>query len=156
MTNGLPPISGIEHQIDFIPGATIPNRSAYRSSPEETKEIQRQVEELLAKGHVRESMSPCMGTHAIGYMLSAKGIEVDEEKVKAIKDLPTPKSVTDDKCPIAYFSEKLNGVALSYSTYDKELYALVRALEMWQHYLWPKEFVIYFDHGSLKHLGGQG
>jgi hypothetical protein len=57
--SGLPPIRGIEHQIDFIPGATIPNRPAYRSNPEETKEFQRQVEELLAKGHVRESMSPC-------------------------------------------------------------------------------------------------
>ncbi|XP_057976021.1 uncharacterized protein LOC131163450 [Malania oleifera] len=57
--NGLPPIRGIEHQIDFIPGAMILNCPAYRSSPEETKELQRQVEELLAKGHVRESMSPC-------------------------------------------------------------------------------------------------
>uniref|UniRef100_A0A2N9F371 Uncharacterized protein n=1 Tax=Fagus sylvatica TaxID=28930 RepID=A0A2N9F371_FAGSY len=57
--SGLPPIRGIEHQIDFVPGATIPNRPAYRSNPEETKELQRQVEELLAKGHVRESMSPC-------------------------------------------------------------------------------------------------
>ena len=38
--NGLPPIRGIEHQIDFIPGATIPNRPAYRSNPEETKELQ--------------------------------------------------------------------------------------------------------------------
>ena len=37
--------------------------------------------------------------------------------------------------PIAYFSEKLNGAALNYPTYDKELYALVRALETWQHYL---------------------
>jgi hypothetical protein len=44
--------------------------------------------------------------------------------------------------PIAYFSEKLNGLTLNYSVYDKELYALVRSLETWQHYLWPKEFVI--------------
>ena len=57
--SGLPPIRGIEHQIDFVLGATIPNRLAYRSNPEETKELQRQVEELLNKGHVRESMSPC-------------------------------------------------------------------------------------------------
>ena len=31
--------------------------------------------------------------------------------------------------PIAYFSEKLSGAALNYPTYDKEMYALVRALE---------------------------
>jgi hypothetical protein len=395
--SGLPPIRGIEHQIDFVPGATIPNRPAYRSNPEEKKELQRQVEELLAKGHVRESMSPCAvpvllvpkkdgtwrmcvdcrainnitvkyrhpiprlddmldelhgsciftkidlksGYHQIrmkegdewktafktkyglyewlvmpfgltnapstfmrlmnpalraflgrfvvvyfddilvysksldehidhlhcvltvlrkeklyanlkkcsfcldkvvflGFVVGAKGIAVDEEKVKAIKEWPTPKSITEvrsfhglasfyrrfvkdfstlaaplteivkksvgfkwgswqdrafieikerlcgapllalpdfsktfeiecdasgigigavlmqEKRPIAYFSEKLNGAALNYPTYDKELYALVRALETWQHYLWPKEFVIHTDHESLKHLKGQG
>ncbi|XP_073360461.1 uncharacterized protein [Aegilops tauschii subsp. strangulata] len=56
---------------------------------------------------------------------------------------------------IAYFSEKLNGPTLNYSVYDKELYALVLSLETWQHYLWPKEFVIHSDHESLKHLKGQ-
>ncbi|XP_022856382.1 uncharacterized protein LOC111377503, partial [Olea europaea var. sylvestris] len=35
-----------------------------------------------------------------------------------------------DKRPIAYFSEKLSGAALSYHMYDKELYSLVRALEI--------------------------
>nr|XP_016458954.1 PREDICTED: uncharacterized protein LOC107782578 [Nicotiana tabacum] len=54
-----------------------------------------------------------------------------------------------DQKSIAYFSEKLSGAALNYSTYDKELYALVRALANWQHYLWPKEFVIRTDHESL-------
>ena len=33
----LPPIRGIEHQIDFLLGASIPNRPTYRSSLEETK-----------------------------------------------------------------------------------------------------------------------
>jgi len=33
-----------------------------------------------------------------------------------------------DSKPVAYFSEKLHGAALNYSMYDKELYALVRAL----------------------------
>ena len=30
--------------------------------------------------------------------------------------------------PIAYFTEKIHGASLNYPTYDKELYALVRAL----------------------------
>jgi hypothetical protein len=37
---GLPPLRGIEHQIDLIPGASLPIRAAYRTNPEEMKEIQ--------------------------------------------------------------------------------------------------------------------
>uniref|UniRef100_A0A2N9EDV2 Reverse transcriptase domain-containing protein n=1 Tax=Fagus sylvatica TaxID=28930 RepID=A0A2N9EDV2_FAGSY len=175
----------------------------------------------------------------LGFVVSAQGIQVDEEKVRAIQDWPSPTSVGNVRSfhglasfyrrfvkdfsslaapltevikknvgfrwgeeqekafqlikekltnapllslpnfsktfeiecdasgvgigavlmqegrPIAYFSEKLSGAALNYPTYDKELYALVRALETWQHYLWPKEFVIHTDHESLKHLKGQ-
>ena len=59
ISNRLPPKRGIEHQIDFIPRASIPNRPAYRTNPVEIKEIQKQVSELMEKGYVRESMSPC-------------------------------------------------------------------------------------------------
>ena len=34
-----------------------------------------------------------------------------------------------ERKPIAYFSEKLNGAALKYPTYVNELYTLVRALQ---------------------------
>ncbi|XP_048231216.1 uncharacterized protein LOC125370260 [Ricinus communis] len=269
--SGLPPIHGIEHQIDFVSSSTIPNRPSYKANPEKTKELQCQVEELLNKGYVRESLSPCAvpvilvpkkdgrfvvvylddiliysrsydehvkHVHLVletlckevmfanlkkcdfctnklvflGFVVSAKGIEVDEEKVKAIKKWPIPTNASEvrsfhglasfyrrfvkdfstiaaplnelvkkdmkfnwgeaqqsafdllkqkltspilslpnfdktfeidcdasdigiravlmqDGKPIAYFSEKLNGASLKYPTYDKELYALVRALE---------------------------
>nr|KYP33752.1 Retrotransposable element Tf2 [Cajanus cajan] len=62
-----------------------------------------------------------------------------------------------EKChPIAYFSEKLHRASLNYPTYDKTLYALVRVLQTWEHYLVSKEFVIYSDHEFLKYLKGQG
>jgi hypothetical protein len=50
---------------------------------------------------------------------------------------------------------KLGGAQLNYSVYDKKLYALVRVLETWQHYLWPNEFIIHSDHEALKYLKGQ-
>jgi len=57
--------------------------------------------------------------------------------------------------PIAYFSEKLHGATLNYPTYDKELYALIRALQTWKHHLVFQEFIIHSDHESLKYLKGQ-
>ena len=42
---------------------------------------------------------------------------------------------------VAYFSEKLNGSRLNYSTYDREFYAIVRALETWSHYLKVQPFI---------------
>ncbi|XP_057539575.1 uncharacterized protein LOC130817733 [Amaranthus tricolor] len=57
---GLSPIRGIEHQIDLIPGASLPNKPTYRTNPEQSKEMQRQVTELMNRGFVRESLSPCV------------------------------------------------------------------------------------------------
>jgi hypothetical protein len=36
---GLPPLRGIEHQIDLILGASFPNRAPYRTNLKEIKEI---------------------------------------------------------------------------------------------------------------------
>src|SRR4051812_3193876 len=393
---GLPPLRGIEHRIDLIPGAQLPNRAAYHTNPTDTEEINNQIQDLLIKGYIRESLSPCVvpvilvpkpddtqrmfmdcrpinaitvrsrhpiprldnmldelsgatlfskidlksGYHQIhmsvgdewktsfktklglyewlvmpfglsnapstfmrlmnhilrpligkfvvvyfddiliyskcledhvkhvrevllilrreklyanlskcvfaqdklvflGFVVSSKGIEVDTSKIAAIHDWETPTNVGqvrnfhglarfyrrfvkdfstiacplneltkknvpfvwgkaqqhafnelkrklteapllvlpnfektfEIECdasgfgigavlmqegrPVAYHSEKLDGARLNYSIYDKEFFALVRALEVWQHYLLPKEFVMHSDHESLRFLKTQ-
>ncbi|KAK1602025.1 hypothetical protein QYE76_027130 [Lolium multiflorum] len=282
LPHGLPPLRGIEHRIDLIPGAPLPNRAAYRTNPEDTKEIQRQIQDLLAKGGYHQIrmaigdewktafktklglyewlvmpfglsnapstfmrlmnhiLRPLIGKSVVVYfddiLIYSKNLE---DHVEAIHNWPTPTNVGqvrsfhglagfyrrfvkdfstiacplneltkknvpfvwgkaqqkafdelkkrlteapllalpdfaktfEIECdasglgiggvlmqngkPVAYYSEKLDGARLNYPIYDKELYALVRVLEVWQHYLWPKEFVIHSDHESLKYLKSQ-
>lgn len=60
-----------------------------------------------------------------------------------------------DKKHVSYFSEKLNGAKLNYSTYDREFYAIVRALDHMSHYLRLKQFVLHSHHEAMKIIHGQ-
>jgi hypothetical protein len=59
LPHSLPQMRSVSHHIDLIPGSSLPNKFAYRLTPQENEEVKKQVQELLDKGLVRESLSPC-------------------------------------------------------------------------------------------------
>jgi hypothetical protein len=60
LSRSLPPVRSVSHHIDLIPGESLPNKAAYRLTPQENEEVKRQVQDLQDKGLVRESLSPCV------------------------------------------------------------------------------------------------
>jgi hypothetical protein len=87
LSNSLPPIKSISHHIDLIPRESLSNKEAYRLTPQENEEVKKQVQELLDKGLVRESLIPC----TVPTMLSPKkdgGWRMCTES-RAIKNITT-------------------------------------------------------------------
>ncbi|HVX00319.1 MAG TPA: reverse transcriptase domain-containing protein, partial [Candidatus Babeliaceae bacterium] len=55
---GLPPTRDVDHRIELIPGSQSVYRAMFRMSPGELDEMKKQLDDLLAKGFIRPSMSP--------------------------------------------------------------------------------------------------
>ena len=58
LPKGRPPKRAVEFEIHMEEGSTPPNRPPYRLSPKEHEELQAQIDDLLAQGHIRPSSSP--------------------------------------------------------------------------------------------------
>ena len=58
LPDSLPLMRDIYLTIDFAPGSTLPNLSYYRMNMAEYTTLKRQVNELLSKGFIKESLSP--------------------------------------------------------------------------------------------------
>jgi len=49
----------IQHTIDFVLRAALPNKTAYCMASKEKEELLKQVQELLDKSYIRDSISHC-------------------------------------------------------------------------------------------------
>ncbi|PKU62072.1 RNA-directed DNA polymerase [Dendrobium catenatum] len=201
-----------------------------------------QVFDVLQNNKLYLNLSKCefaaSSTYFLGYIISAEGVLVDPAKVKAIIDWPTPQSFFDIRSfhglanfyrrfikgfsvlaapltdclkakqfvwtesqndsflavkralstapvlalpdfekpfvvetdasltgvgavlmqldrPVEYFSEKLCPARQKWSVYEQELYAVVRALKQWEHYLLHQDFVLHSDHKALQYINNQ-
>nr|GEU78864.1 hypothetical protein [Tanacetum cinerariifolium] len=137
--------------------------------------------EVLSQQQLYVNLKKCeFMTHSLvflGYVISEDGIHVDSAKIKdrmteaSVLALPNFEKVFELDCdasgvgigsvlsqdnrPIAFFSEKLSESRQKYTTYEKEFYAIVRALEHWRHYLISKDFILYSYHEALTYINGQ-
>ncbi|GBG90333.1 hypothetical protein CBR_g50581 [Chara braunii] len=57
--------------------------------------------------------------------------------------------------PVEYMSKKMPSKKLAKSTYERELYALYKALAHWRHYLLGRFFYLRIDHQTLKWIKTQ-
>lgn len=60
--------------------------------------------------------------------------------------------LTQESIHIAFFSKGLSGKNKALSVYERELLALVSAVQKWRPYLLGRHFIIKTDHHSLKYL----
>ena len=60
IVDALPLVRRMCHCMDLIPRAILLNKAPYRLTPIENEELNRQMHELLERGLIRESLSPCV------------------------------------------------------------------------------------------------
>ena len=109
--NELPPVRSIIHHIDLILGASLPNKATYRLTPLEKEEIKKQVQELLEKGLVKESLSPCDVSTVLspkkdgGWRMCTDSREINKITIRYRFPLPRINDLMDCLSGSKYFSK---------------------------------------------------
>jgi hypothetical protein len=111
LPHSLPPMRSVSHHIDLIPGASLPKKAAYRLTPQENEEVKKQVQELLDKGLVRESLSLCVITTVLspkkygGWRMCTDSRAINKITIRYIFPLPRMDDLMDCLSGENYFSK---------------------------------------------------
>ena len=108
----LPPIRNIIHHIYLIPQANFPNKAAYRMNPIENEEIRKQVQELLDKELIRESLSPSCAVPTVlspkkygGWRMSTNSRAIKKIIIRYTFTLPRIEDLMDCLSGARYFTK---------------------------------------------------
>jgi hypothetical protein len=111
LPRSLPPMRSVSHHIDLIPGASLPNKAAYRLTPQENEEVKNQVQDLLEKGLVRESLSLCSIPTVLslkkdgGWRMCTNSREINKITIRYRFPLPRMDDLMDCLSGANYFSK---------------------------------------------------
>lgn len=111
IVDDLTPVRSINHHIYIIPGATLPNKATYRMTPTENEEIRKQVQELLDKGLLRESLSPCVVPTVLslrkdgGWRMCTDSREINKITIRYRFTLPRIEDLMDCLSGAKYFTK---------------------------------------------------
>jgi hypothetical protein len=111
LPRSLPPIRSISHYIDLIPRASLPNKAAYRLTVQENEEVKRQVQDLMDKGLIRESLSPCVVPTMLspkkdgGWRMCTNSREINKITIRYRFPLPRMDDLMDHLSGANFFSK---------------------------------------------------
>jgi transposase InsO family protein len=111
---------------------------------------QREQESFLElKSRVTSAPVLSLPDHQLPFRLEA---DSSDFATGAVLSQPAPQS--DTWHPVAFLSKSLNEVERNYEIHDKEMLAVIRALEEWRHFLEGAQhpFAIWTDHKNLEYF----